>query len=116
MRANEFDVGYWLLDDELVDSNGRRCGRVDDIEFSGAPGRQATISKILSGPGAFPDRLPSRVRSIAGRILSDRVVEVPWSLVKDIEAVVELSMPGEELGLGAGDDEVGKFVNKLPGS
>jgi sporulation protein YlmC with PRC-barrel domain len=116
MRHNEFDVGYWLLDDELVDARGRRCGRVDDVELSGGPGRKATISKILSGPGVFPGRLPERLRPLARRFLSDHVVEVPWSEVKDVDVVVRLKRRAEELGLGRGDDEASGFLKKLPGS
>ena len=116
MKENEFDAGFWLLDDQLVDSQGRRCGRVDDVEFKGRAGGKAEISSILAGPGAFVGRLPTWMRRIASRVLSDRIVVVPWSEVREIDARVRLKKPAGELGLGLGDDEVGSLVKKIPGS
>ena len=116
MRDDEFDVGYWLLDDELIDSDGRRCGRVDDVELEGGPGDPARIAAILSGPGALRERLPRWVKPLARRLFTDDVVRVDWSEVSDIQVVVELKRPAGELGLGRGDDAFGEIVNKIPGS
>jgi sporulation protein YlmC with PRC-barrel domain len=116
MKENEFDAGFWLLDDQLVDSQGRRCGRVDDVEFKGRAGGKTELTAILAGPGAFVGRLPRSMRRIAARVLSDRTIVVPWNEVKDIDARVRLKRPARDLGLGLGDDEVGALVKKLPGS
>src|SRR4051794_13279365 len=94
MKEHEFDVGYWLLDDQIVDSEERRCGRVDDIEFEGSPGKPAKIVAIRSGPGAFRRRLPRRVRGLATRVLSDFEVRVPWERVAEIDVVVKLNVKG----------------------
>jgi sporulation protein YlmC with PRC-barrel domain len=117
MKHHEFDVGYWLLDDQLIDSDGRRCGRVDDVEFSGRPGGRTRLSMILSGPGAFRRRLPrGPLRRLAERILTDREVAIPWKEIREIDVVVQLKHPAAKLGLGEGDDEAARFVNKVPGS
>jgi sporulation protein YlmC with PRC-barrel domain len=116
MREDEFDVAYRLLDDELVDSDDRRCGRVDDIEFDCGPGGAARISTILSGPGVWHSRLPRRLRPLAKRVFGDDFVRVPWEAVQDIGAVVNLKQPGRELGLGKGDDRMGELIGKLPRS
>jgi sporulation protein YlmC with PRC-barrel domain len=114
VKENEFDAGFWLLDDQLVDAQGRRCGRVDDVEFKGRAGGKTELTAILAGPGAFVGRLPRWMRRTAARVLSDRTVAIPWSEVKDIDVVVRLRKPARELGLGLGDDEVGALVKKLP--
>jgi sporulation protein YlmC with PRC-barrel domain len=116
MKDDEFDVGYWLLDDEIVDADGRRCGRVDDVELEGGPGEPARISAILAGPAVFPDRLPRRLAPLARRLLGSRVIRVPWDEIEDVDIVVTLKRTGEELGLGRGDDEVGRVLNRLPGA
>src|SRR6266536_3026125 len=106
MKEDRFDVAYRLLDDELIDSDGRRCGRVDD----GEPGRPAEITAILSGPGVWSQRMPRALRGVSARIFGDDRVSVPWDAVKDIAEVVYLKRPGGELGLGRGDDAVGRIV------
>lgn len=116
MKDDQFDIGYWLLDDEIIDADGRRCGRVDDVELEGRPGEPAEISAIITGPGAFPDRLPRRLSPLARRLFNDQVVVVPWSAIEDIDVVVRLKGKGEELGLGRGDDAAGRVINRLPGA
>jgi sporulation protein YlmC with PRC-barrel domain len=116
MREDQFDVAYRLLDDELVDRDGRRCGRVDDVELSGEPGSPTEITAILSGPGAWAGRLPRPLRRASLRIFGDDEVVVPWDAVKDIAEVVELKERGEDLDLGRGEDAARRIVTRIPRS
>lgn len=116
ISGDEFAVGYRLLDDELVDCDDRRCGRVDDVEFEGEPGKPALISAVLSGAGTWPARLPRRFERLARRLFGYDVVRVPWEEIDDIGEVVRLKRRGQDLGLGAGDDHVGRIVERIPGS
>jgi hypothetical protein len=114
MREHEFDIGYRILDDDLLDSNGRRCGKVDDIELEGKPGEPAYISAILAGPGAWEHRLPKLLRPLALKLFGRGVKKIPWAEVDDITAVVELKSTADELGLGQGD--VQPWIESLPGA
>jgi sporulation protein YlmC with PRC-barrel domain len=105
-----------LLDSELIDSNGRRCGRVDDVEIAGEPGAPAEIVAILSGPGAFSARVPRFLRRASSRLFGAEVVRVPWDAIDDIAEVVRLKRAGERLGLGSGDTAAARIVARLPGS
>jgi hypothetical protein len=114
MREDEFDVGYRVLDDDLIDANERRCGKVDDIELEGEPGKPTHVAAILAGPGAFTHRLPGPLAGFGRRLWGEEMTRVPWEEVEDITAVVNLKRPSDELGLGRGDDEAGKVVGRLP--
>jgi sporulation protein YlmC with PRC-barrel domain len=121
MEHREIDLGYLLLDAELVDVNGRRCGKVDDLELDGAPGEPTRLSAILSGTGLWVDRLPRRLRSVGARlfpepVLGKNVVRVPWEAIDSVTAVVNLREPAPELGLGRGDDELAPLIERLPKS
>jgi sporulation protein YlmC with PRC-barrel domain len=121
MEHREIDLGYLLLDAELVDVNGRRCGKVDDLELEGAPGQPTRLAAILSGTGLWLDRLPRRLRGPAARlfpkpVLGANVIRVPWEAVDNVTAVVHLREPAPELGLGRGDDELRPLVERFPGS
>ena len=121
MEHREIDLGYLLLDAELIDVNGRRCGKVDDLELDGAPGGDARLSAILSGEGLWIDRLPLRLRSLGAKLLPKPVVgknvhRVPWEAVDCVTAVVNLREPAPELDLGRGDDELAPLIRKLPHS
>jgi sporulation protein YlmC with PRC-barrel domain len=116
MRENELDVGYRILDDDLIDSEGRRCGKVDDVEIEGRPGEPAYLSALVVGPGAWPARLPGPFGDLAARIFGGEVVRVPWSEIDDVTAVVRLKRTARELRLGRGDDRAKPLVDWLPGS
>jgi sporulation protein YlmC with PRC-barrel domain len=116
MRENEFDVGYRILDDDLIDSEGRRCGKVDDVEIEGSPGEPAYLKAIVVGPGAWSGRLPGPLRGLAAKLFRGDVVRVPWAEVDDITAVVKLKRPARELRLGRGEDRARSLVDWLPRS
>lgn len=115
------DLVYRLLDEQLVDVDGRRCGRADDLEFEGGLGAPPRLHAILSGSGTWHRRMPRRLRGIGARIfgvgvLGDDVIRVPWDQVEDIGSVIKLRAKASELGLAQGDDRDAVFVAKLPRS
>jgi len=102
------DLAYRILDVQLVDVDGRRCGRVDDIELSGGVGAPLRLEALLSGRGVYPARLAPRLRRLGeplfGRPVLGRTVQrVPWTAVEDVQASVLLREPASELGLARGD-------------
>jgi sporulation protein YlmC with PRC-barrel domain len=109
-------VVHRLLDEQILDSEGRRCGRVDDIELRGDPPR---ITALLVGEGLYPRRLPRRLRPLARRLAGPETwgrnaLRIPWEEVDDIGAAVELRGKAEELGLGIADDPERWMVRRLP--
>ena len=116
MREDEFEVAYRLLDAELIDRDGWRCGRVDDVEIDGQPGSPAQLTAILSGPGAYSERVPRGMRRLASRLFGEDVVRVPWDEVGDIAEAVRLKRRREDLGLGSGDTAAASVVARIPGS
>jgi sporulation protein YlmC with PRC-barrel domain len=119
--ADEMDLVYRVLDGELIDSDGRHCGRADDIELDGDVGHPTYVAMILSGHGAWYRRLPRPLRGIGARLFGTGTVgrdliRVPWDEVDRVETAVHLKKKATDYGLGRGDDVVGALVAKLPGS
>jgi sporulation protein YlmC with PRC-barrel domain len=120
--ADQMDLVYRLLDEQLVDVDGRRCGRADDLEFDGSVGGPPPrLVWILSGSGAWHRRLPRPLRRIGARVFGSGVVgedliRVPWDAVEEVAAVIDLKAKARDLGLGQGDDRQAKAVGKLPDS
>jgi sporulation protein YlmC with PRC-barrel domain len=106
----EIDIGLQVLDRQLLDKDGRRCGNIDDLAIEGDE-----VVAILVGPGYWPQRA-GLVGRLAGWIGGGRRVRVPWSDVKKVGAGVELKRGATELGLGRGDDRVRPYVDKIPGA
>jgi hypothetical protein len=118
--SGELLVGKEVLDHQLIDCDGRRCGNVDDLELSGGPGEALVVTAILSGPGVFRDRLPRRVgRPVAWlleRLFGDGVSRIDWSDVSEHEGAIQLRKDAPACGLGSGDDAVGSVIARIPGS
>jgi sporulation protein YlmC with PRC-barrel domain len=111
----EIDIGLRVLDRQLLDKNGRRCGNVDDLAIEGGPGEEPEVVAILVGPGYWPQRA-GWIGRLAGWIGGGRRVRVAWSDVDKVDSAVELTREATELGLGRGDDRLRPYFERIPGA
>ncbi len=109
------DLGLNLLDHQLLDAEGRRCGKVDDIALEGGPGEGLEVVAILCGPGVWRARA-GRIGRIAAWLGGGGRVRVPWEEVDGVDSHVKLRKRAQELGLGRGDDRLRPYIEKIPGS
>jgi sporulation protein YlmC with PRC-barrel domain len=112
---SEIDIALKILDHQILDRDGRRCGNVDDVEIEGGPGEPARVTAILVGPGVWPQRA-GWVGRLASWIGGGGRTRIPWEEVAGIESHVLLRKTAEELGLGRGDDRVRPWIEKIPGA
>jgi sporulation protein YlmC with PRC-barrel domain len=103
-------LGHNILDHQLLDKDGRRCGNVDDLAVE-----DAEVIAILSGPGYWPQR-SGRIGRLAGWIGGSGRVRIPWDEVAKIDSAVHLRRTAPEYGLGEGDDRVRSLVERIPGA
>ena len=94
--SDRLDIGLRVLDHQVLDCDGRRCGKVDDVAIEGGPGEQAEVTALFVG--------------------RRRPVRVPWSEVADVNSAVQLRGRAEEYGLGRGDDIVRPWIERVPGA
>lgn len=113
--SEELDLALGVLDHQLLDRDGRRCGNVDDLAIEGGPGEDAEVVAILSGPGVWPNRARLLGR-LASRLGGGGRVRVPWSEVAEVESHVRLKKRATDYGLGAVDDRVRPFIQRIPGA
>ena len=109
------DLGLHVVDRQLLDSEDRRCGNVDDLAIEGGPGETLEVVAILSGPGVWRERA-GLVGRLAAWLGGGGRVRIPWNEVAEVGAHVKLKKRAEELGLGRGDDRLRPYIAKIPGS
>jgi sporulation protein YlmC with PRC-barrel domain len=107
---SKVDVALNVLDHQILDSEGRRCGNVDDLEIDGD-----RVTALLVGPGVWPRRA-GRIGRLASLVGGKTRVRIPWEEVADIESHVVLRKPATEYGLGKGDDRLRPWIEKIPGA
>jgi len=113
MSEIEINLALGLLDHQLVDSEGRRCGNVDDLELDFGKDLPR-VKAILVGPPVWRNR--GFLGRLAASLSRARTVHVPWAEVEKIEAAVHLRKTAREYGLGRGDDRLRSWVEWIPGS
>jgi hypothetical protein len=113
--SEQLDLGLAVLDHQLLDADGRRCGNVDDLAIEGGLGERAEIVAIYSGPGAWRGRgrILGRLAAWLGR---GQAVRVPWEEVSDVASHVRLKKKAAEYGLGRGDDRARTWIERVPGA
>jgi hypothetical protein len=113
--TESIDLGLNVLDHQLLDSEERRCGKVDDLALEGGPGEELVVAAILVGPDVWPGRSPWLGR-LAARVARGGRQRIPWEEVDLVKAHVKLKRRASELGLGRGDDRLRPLVERVPGS
>jgi hypothetical protein len=109
------DLGLSVMDHQLLDSEDRRCGKVDDLALEGGPGEPLEVVAIRCGPGAWRTRA-GRLGRLAAWLGGGDVRRIPWEDVAEVGVHVKLRKRAEDLGLGRGDDRLRAFIEKIPGS
>jgi hypothetical protein len=110
----EIDLCLGILDHQLVDSEDRRCGKVDDLELEGVRDGEPRVRAIVTGPGGWRGR--GRLGRLLAALVNTETVAIPWEAVAEVGSDVRLRKPARELGLGRGDDVAARLVERVPGS
>ena len=113
--SREIDIALRVLDRQLLDKNGRRCGNVDDLAIEGGVGEKPEVVALLVGPGYWRQRA-GWTGAIAGWLGGNGKVKVPWQDVVRVDSGIELKKTAPELGLGRGDDRLRRYFDKIPGA
>jgi sporulation protein YlmC with PRC-barrel domain len=99
-----------LLDLPLLDTEGKYCGVVDDVEFTGGAGKELKLKALLVGPGAYSSRLPPWAMWLVKKVAGERITRVPMEKVRSITSTVHLECPGRDLGLHKSEIAAGRYV------
>ena len=100
-----------LLDLPLLDSEGKYCGIVDDVEFEGK--KELKLKALLVGPGAYEGRMPAWMFSLVKKVAGDRLTRVPMDRIRTIGTVVKLECPGRDLGLHKSETGAGEWIPRV---
>jgi sporulation protein YlmC with PRC-barrel domain len=107
----EINLAAGVLDHQLVDSEGRRCGRVDDLELSERD--PPSVMTILWGPPVRKRRVHGTFTRLIAGLGPVHTIQIPWEEVEKVGPVLELGKPAQELGLRTLDDRVREWLDRL---
>jgi sporulation protein YlmC with PRC-barrel domain len=114
MKDQEIRLKAQILDREVIDSEFFPCGKIDDVELEGEPGKPMKISAIVLGCGAYSKRLPASLRLLAERTIGTQETSIPWQQIKGIGSHIQLRSSVFDLKLNIPDLEIAAKFRKLP--
>ncbi len=94
--GEDVDLALGILDHQLVDVDGRRCGKADDLEVSGIREGRPRVTAILVG--------------------RRRHVHVPWDEVAKVDSAIHLKRSASELRLDRDERRARRLVSWIPRS
>jgi sporulation protein YlmC with PRC-barrel domain len=121
MSGRVRDLGLHLLDRQVLDTQQRAVGKVDDVELTvpedGSP-------PYVSGPAAHGPRLGGLLgrwlvaaAEALGRSDAERLGRIGMELVTDIGTTITVSRSRRELGVHENEDRVREYlVERIPGA
>jgi sporulation protein YlmC with PRC-barrel domain len=115
-----------LLDRQLIDREGKLCGKIDDLDLEEDPDTGAlVVTHLKSGPGALALRLGwtrvgewlERFTDWAAPIDRPDPVRVPFASVADLGSAVRLGLDRHEVASYASEKWVlDHLIGPIPGS
>jgi sporulation protein YlmC with PRC-barrel domain len=109
-------IAHHVLDHQLLDSRGMRCGKVDDVGLAWDGEGRLEVRSVLAGPGTLRRRVDGPVLRWLVGLAGDREVAVPWEQVSGIDDHVQLALPAAPLGLAQGEERAADFLSRVLGS
>jgi sporulation protein YlmC with PRC-barrel domain len=116
-------LGKHVLDKGILDRDGLRCGKVDDLVLElSDDGSGPAVVALVTGPTAFARTVGPRATWLARlcyRVIGVRdigPVEVAWDHVAAIDVLVHLDCDSERTRLQSAADAARRIIDLLPGS
>lgn len=111
----ERDLSLTILDHQLIDADGERCGRVDDIELELRDGACVPVALVV-GREAMARRVgAARFGALLRRVLPVADRRIKWDQLEAVTHVVKLRHPAGTYGLARTEARLASFIRRIPG-
>lgn len=107
-------VAHHLLDHQLLDTHGERCGNVDDVVLRERNG-VVELEAVVSGAGALYARYGGRLMRWLIGLGGRAEAVVPATAIGVIDGQVRLTEPAPALGLAEGEERAGALLARILG-
>jgi sporulation protein YlmC with PRC-barrel domain len=103
-----------VLDNQIVDRNQRRLGKVDGILVELRDGKPPLLRYIETGWMTKARRIHPRVARWARRWAS-RPFRIPWESIRDIGVDLEIAQEAAETPLLRAENRLRRIIERIPG-
>lgn len=116
------DANLSLVDRQILTSEGRMLGKVDDLELELREDGRLYVTALLTGPGALGPRLGGALGTIVRGTWSrlsgrDQPARIDWSQVAQLTSAVELGVSADAVPVDGFERWVrDRLIAALPGS
>jgi hypothetical protein len=104
-----------VLDNQLVDRNQQRLGKIDSIVAEFRPGRPPLLKYIETGWAAKGTRIHRRLGEWMRR-RGSRPYRIDWTAIRDVGVDVEVALEAKETPLLRTENRLRRVLTRIPGS
>jgi hypothetical protein len=109
------DLALTVLDHELVDLEGERSGRVDDIELElRADGTLMPVALVVGREAAHRRLGGGRFGALVRRLLPVEERRVGWDQIEEITHVVKLRSRQSNYRLARSETRLAQLLERMP--
>jgi hypothetical protein len=119
----DLDLIRDVLDKQMVDRSGRRCGKVDGLVLRLGDDGQPRVSRIEVGGGVLARRLGPRLGRWAAALArwcgvrEGHPYHIPWARVVDVDLEVKLDLDAPRTELDAAERRLReRIIARIPGA
>lgn len=107
-----------ILDEQLITADGRKIGRVADVETERRPDGSLVLTHLVMGPQALAGRVSEHLQPLAHSVLHERFEHrIPIADVKNFDPTIGLRGKASDYSLGRADAWIVRYLLRwLPGS
>ena len=104
-----------VLDNQIVDRNQRRLGKIDGIVVELREGKPPLLVAVETGWVAKARRIHPRLAQWL-RHRGARSYRIPWTKIRDIGVDVEFALDASETPLLRAENRLRRLLTRIPGS
>ena len=104
-----------VLDNQIVDRNQRRLGKIDGIVVEFRNGKPPLLVAVETGWVTKARRIHPRLAHWLW-LRGSRPYQIPWTKIRDIGADAEFALDASETPLLRTENRLRKLLTRIPGS
>ena len=104
-----------VLDNQIVDRNQRRLGKIDGILVEFRPGKPPILTHIEAGWVTKARRIHPLLAKWLER-WGSRPYRIPWTAIRDVGVDVEVDLDAADTPLLRTENRLRRILTRIPGS
>jgi sporulation protein YlmC with PRC-barrel domain len=107
-KVKIIDLKLHVLNHQIEDVDGMRCGRVDDLQLNLMVGKKIEVTHLLVGPGVWTNHFPETLKLFVQDFLGKEIIRIKIKEIAQIGTSIKLKAKAINTGENLGHEKLVK--------